>query len=175
MSETGEHHDHRHHHTHHKVSLQATQWDEPLTDEVKRFNVFLIDTGWNHSVSKLVRDYVPTLFTAHTKDSLFILTPEQSVEILKVAPKAIGHDPIILVYDLYGTSGKESATYKGFRLNLGLIRHGEQAMARLQEFVRFIAVHRASTKLDVDIKRELHRVGFEGMIKILRDATTELH
>ncbi len=173
MSKTEEH-EHKSKDTR-KVTLHTQSWEGPLTDEVKRFNVFLIDTGWNHSVSKLVRDYLPTLFTPHTKDSLYVLSPEQSVEILKTAPKAIGHDPIILVYDLYGISGGRTSKYKGFRLNLGLIRHGEQAMARLQEFVRFIAVHRASTKMDQDIKKELHHVGFEGMMKILREATTELH
>jgi hypothetical protein len=164
------HHEHKHHS---KVSLKGQPWDGPLCDEAKRFNFFLIDTGWSTTISKMVRTYFPTLFTQNSKDALFILSPEQSIEVLKQAPYAIGHDPIILVYDLYRPEGKKPQNYRGFRLNLGLVRHPEQAMARLQDFIRFIAVHRASHRLDRDIRRELHREGFEGMVKILREATTE--
>ena len=34
-------------------------------------------------------------------------------------------------------------------------------MARLQEFFRFIVMHRTSTQLDREIRRNLHREGFE--------------
>ena len=44
-------------------------------------------------------------------------------------------------------------------------------MARLQEFFRFLVVHRDSDHLDREIRRELHREGFEGMVKILREST----
>ena len=35
------------------------------------------------------------------EDAFYMLSPEQSIEIVKRAPHLIGHDPIILVYDLY--------------------------------------------------------------------------
>ncbi len=65
-------------------------------------------------------------------------------------------------------------TYKGFRLALGMIRHTDQAMARLQEFFRFLVMHRHSVNLDREIRRSLHREGLEGMVKILRESTTEI-
>ena len=100
---------------------------------------------------------------------------EQSVEILRRAPRLIGHDPIILVYDLQPPPNRQSRGYRGFRLNLGLVKQPEQALARLQEFLRFIACNRCSTKrLDRAIRRELYREGFDGMVKILREASTEL-
>ena len=148
---------------------------EDAPPESQRFNFFLIDTGWNEAISKMVHRHFPKLLHHHCgKDLLFVLTHDQSIEVLKSAPYEIGHDPIILVYDLYAPEKSEENRYRGFRLALGLIRHPEQAMGRLQEFIRFIVMHRHSTNLEHEIRRELHREGLEGMIKILRESTTEI-
>ena len=157
------------------LDLRSDDGDAVLARDARRFNFFLIDTGWNEAVSKLVHKHFPTSLHHHNPhDSLYILTPEQSVEVLKQAPYEIGHDPIILVYDLFAPDSKDARNYKGFRLALGLIRHPEQAMARLQEFFKFLVMHRTSTQLDREIRRNLHREGFEGMIKVLRESTTEI-
>jgi hypothetical protein len=113
-------------------------------------------------------------FGIESQDSFYMLSREQSVELIKQAPQLIGHDPIILVYDVRAPGDRKSRGYHGFRLNLGLIRHPAQALARLQEFLRFIALNRTVVRLDRSIRRELYREGFNGMIKILRDASTEL-
>jgi hypothetical protein len=141
---------------------------------MKRFDIFLIDTGWNVGVSKLVRSHLPLLYEYQRQDSLYILTPEQSVVLLKHAPEAIGRDPIVAVYDLYADTDGQHHNYRGFRLNLGLIKRPEQALLRLQEFIRFIALHRTAHCLRLEVQRELHREGFNGMVKILREASTEL-
>ena len=157
------------------LNLRSVDAEGVLAHETQRFNFFLIDTGWNESVSKLVHKHFPTILHHHNPhDLLYILSPEQSVEVLKQAPYEIGHDPIILVYDLFAPSTNNARNYKGFRLALGLIRHPEQAMARLQEFFKFLVMHRTSTQLDREIRRSLHREGFQGMIKVLRESTTEV-
>ena len=156
-------------------SLELRGDDRALKPDAQRFNFFLIDTGWSEPISHLVHKHFPRLLHHHNPhDSLYVLTAEQSVEVLRHAPYEIGHDPIILVYDLYAPPGEGSRKYKGFRLALGLIRHPEQAMARLQEFFRFLVMHRDSADLDREIRRNLHREGFEGMVKILRESTTEI-
>jgi hypothetical protein len=141
---------------------------------MKRFDIFLIDTGWNAPISKVVRDNFTRLFASHIYDSLYELTPEQSVEILQHDPDLIGSDPTILVYDLFGADSPGARKYSGFRLNLGLMRHPEQALARLQEFIRFVATNRTADHLDREIRRELHREGVDGTIKLLREESTEL-
>jgi hypothetical protein len=156
------------------LHMRDHPWDHPPGPHEKRFNYFLVDSGWNHAVSKMVHAFFPTYFNGHTPDSLYVLSPEQSMLILQRDPELIGRDPIILVYDLYASNKPGGRGYRGFRLNLGLIRSPEQAMARLQEFVRFIAVHRSSQHLEGEVRRELHREGIEGMVKVLREATTEL-
>jgi hypothetical protein len=157
------------------LDLRSKDADYALKEDCQRFNFFLIDTGWNEPISKLVHKHFPRLLHHHNpKDLLFILTPEQSVEGLRLAPYMIGHDPIILVYDLYAPNQGKTQNYKGFRLALGLFRHPEQAMSRLQEFFRFLVIHRQSEKLDREIRRELHREGIGGMIKVLRESTPEI-
>lgn len=148
--------------------------DEPLDPMEKRFDIFLIDTGWNSAIAKVVRSHLALMFSLEKQDTFYILSSEQSVGLLKRAPHLIGHDPILLVYDLRTPANRRSRGFRGFRLNLGLIKHPEQALARLQEFLRFIAINRTSDRLDQSIRRELYREGLDGMIKVLREASTEL-
>jgi hypothetical protein len=156
------------------LDLRSQPFDGPLPPEETRFNFFLIDTGWNEPVSKVVRKNFPLIGKHLPHALLFALDADQSVEMLRHAPESIGHDPMILVYDRYAPNAARPTNYKGFRLSLGLLRHPEQALARLQDFVRFIAIHNHSESLDREVRRELHREGVEGMIKILRESTTEI-
>ncbi len=160
---------HEHHH-----SLRAHYHEEPPDPSAKRFDIFLIDSGWNTRVAAVVRDRLATLYEHNIQDTLYILTRQQSIEVLKNAPETIGHDPVIVVYDRYVAKEHQSSRYRGFRLNLGLIKNPEQALSRLQEFVRFVAMNRRAVHLDAEIRKELHREGLDGMVKIFREATLEL-
>lgn len=155
------------------LDLRSRPANGAITPEMKRFDIFLVDTGWNVGVSKLVRSHLPLLYEYQRQDTLYILTPEQSVQLLKRAPEAIGRDPIVAVYDRYHPEDHRHRNFRGFRLNLGLIRRPEQALLRLQEFIRFIAQHRTAHDLDHEVKHALHRQGLNGMVKILREASTE--
>jgi len=146
----------------------------PPSPEGKRFDVFLIDTGWNRAVSQAVRDQVSHLARLYRRDSLYVLSYEQSAELIQLDPAAIGYDPTILVYDLYARPGAGRRAYRGFRLNLGLMRHPEHALARLEEFVRFVATKRTAEQLDREVRRELHREGFDGLVRLLRESSGEL-
>jgi hypothetical protein len=158
-----------------ELDMRCKDSTSSLGENSQRFNFFLIDTGWNEGVSKLVHKHFPRLLHNHNPhDKLYILTPDQSVQALRFAPYEIGHDPIVLVYDLFAPEKKKVNCYKGFRLSLGLLKHPEHAMLRLQEFFRFIVMHRHSMTLERDIRRELHREGIDGMIKVLREATPEI-
>ncbi len=156
-----------------EIDLRARDIEDGVDPSRQRFHIFLIDTGWNTGVSKAVRSHLPLMARFAKDDQLFVLSPEMSVEVLRQAPDLIGHDPIILVYDLIKPPGK-TRSYRGFHLNLGLMRHPEQALARFQEFVRFLTTHRTALDLDLAVRRKLHSQGFQGMIKILREASNEL-
>ncbi len=148
---------------------------QPAPDpDAKRFDFFLIDTGWHEAISKVVLTHLRPLAQLSSKDDVYLLSKEQSFEIIRKSPHLIGHDPIILVYDQYAPPDHKTTGYRGFRLNLGLIRHPNQALARLQEFLRFVALNRNAVHLQNEVRRELYREGLDGVVKILRETSTEL-
>jgi hypothetical protein len=117
---------------------------------------------------------MPLFFHYHPQDPVYVLTREQSITALKKAPEHIGRDPMVVVYDMYKPRGgktKEKANYHGFRLNLGIIRNPEHALAKLQEFLKFIARNRTAECLSDEVERELHREGLGNMVKLLREAS----
>jgi hypothetical protein len=157
-----------------ELDLRTRYEAGPPGPDVKRFDVFLIDTGWNAPVSKVVRTHLRMIFDYLVHDSLYELTPQQSMEVLKRNPELIGCDPTIIVYDLYACSKPGANKYRGFRLNLGLMKHPEQALARLQEFNRFVSLNRGVEQLDREVRRELHREGLEGIVKLLRETSMDM-
>lgn len=158
-----------------KLDLRTEVPPQPPFDPTKkRFDIFLIDSGWNRPVSEVVHSHLPLLAAFQQHDSLYVLTPRQSVEVLSHDPALIGHDPMIIFYDVYSNTTHDAGGYHGFRLCLGLMRHAGQALARLQECLRFIAANRSCEHIDMEIRRELHREGMQGVIKVLRDTTSEL-
>jgi len=148
--------------------------EQPLTPETPRFHVFLIDTGWNGPVSKVLHEQMPLFHHYHPQDPVYILSREQSIKILQKAPEHIGRDPMIVVYDIYRpkrNQTKEKANYHGFRLNLGIIKNPQQALFKLQEFLKFVATHRTADCLSCEVERELHREGLGNMVKLLRETS----
>ena len=157
-----------------RPSLRSGGRTDTSQTKGKRFDMFLIDTGWNRAVSQAVREQVKHMARLHPSESIYVLSYEQSADLLKLDPAAIGYDPTILVYDLYARPGTGTGTYRGFRLNLGLMRYPEQALARLQEFGRFVAMKRDCERLDREVRRELRREGFDGLIRLLHESSSEL-
>lgn len=153
-----------------RITLRSKTTSQPMAAHEARFHIFLVDTGWNAPVSKAVRHQLPLIYQYQRQDTLYILSHEQSVQALKNAPYLIGKDPTILVYDRFSPHGAKDGNYRGFRLNLGLMRNPEQALARLQEFVRFCAEHRMAVCLEADVRREMHREGIDGAMKILGES-----
>ncbi len=149
------------------IDLRTGTAGGPIDPDAKRFDIFLIDTGWNRPVSRTVRRQLPLIFEFQRQDALYLLSREQSIELGRRFHELIGHDPMILVYDDFAPRSPAGG-FHGFRLNLGLIRRPEQALARLQEFVRFLAEHRTAVNLDREVRRQMHREGFEGLVKIIR-------
>ncbi len=147
---------------------------EPLTPDTPRFHIFLIDTGWNAPISRVLHEQMPLFHEYHPQDPVYILSREQSIRILKKAPEHIGRDPMVVVYDIYrpfGVKSKEKANYHGFRLNLGIIKNPVQALAKLQEFLKFVAKNRMADCLSYEVERELHREGLGNVVKLMREAS----
>jgi hypothetical protein len=145
-----------------KLSANTLSPDQP------RFHVFLIDTGWNKPISEAVRAQIKLFCSHHLKDPIYVLTGEQSARILERRPEHIGLDPIVIVYDLYRPNAK-TKRYHGLRLNLGRFKSPVQALFRLQQLVRFLAMHRATQDLSAAVGQELHKEGLANTFQIISE------
>lgn len=133
-----------------------------------RFHFFLIDSGWNSSAARVVRDNIGMITRFQNNDPLFILDQDQSTALLRRHPHLIGKDPILLARDLQARGASDGSEYHGFHLNIGLIRDPVVAVEGLRKFLHFLAVHRHSADFEADIRQKLHREGLRGAVEVLR-------
>lgn len=133
-----------------------------------RFHFFVIDSGWDSAAAKVLRDNLDMIVKFQHNDPLFLLTQEQSVELIRRNPQFIGKDPILLARDLDAVNREGRPEYHGFHLNLGVIKHPAKALTALQEFLAFLAMHRSSPDIEADIRERLHRDGLKGAIEVVR-------
>ena len=134
-----------------------------------RFEFFLIDSGWKSPVSEAVRDNIHMITRFQHEDPLYILSKDQSTSLLRRHPHLIGKDPILLARDIDARDNKHpNENYHGFHYNMGLIGKPDKAIEGLRVFLHFLAMHRDSANIEIEIKDKLHRQTLEGAIEVLR-------
>ena len=133
-----------------------------------RFHFFLIDCGWDGPVPNLIRNNLSMITHLQNNDPLFVLTREQSDQMLRKYPHLIGKDPVLLARDLYASRTDVESEYHGFHLNLGLIKTESEALSTLRKFLNFLASHRKGGNIEKYIKEQLHKDGVTGAIEVLR-------
>jgi hypothetical protein len=132
-----------------------------------RFRIFIIDSGWNSAAHRVLQENFGLIRELQREDPIYVLTREQSIEFLRYHQDRIGREPIIAVHDLAAMSESGTDDFHGFRLHLGLMHSSQQALAALQNFVRFVSTHRQSIDLEAEIRRDLRREGMAGAIEII--------
>jgi hypothetical protein len=132
-----------------------------------RFRIFIIDTGWDSPAHKVLQENFGLIRELQKEDPIYVLGREKSIEYLRHHEERIGHDPIIAVHDLAAMSDTGTTDFHGFRLRLGLLRTHQQALLALQNFARFLRMHRQSADLEGEIRRNLRREGWAGAIEII--------
>ena len=149
-------------------SPSASQALEAKPNHEPRFHFFLIDCGWDGPVPNLIRNNLPMITHLQNHDPLFVLTREQSDQMLRKYPHLIGKDPILLARDLFASRTGGDSEYHGFHLNLGLIKTESEALTTLRKFLNFLATHRKGGNIEKHIKEQLHKDGVTGAIEVLR-------
>jgi hypothetical protein len=137
------------------------------TRTAPRFRIFIIDTGWDSPAHKVLQENFGLIRELQREDPIYVLGREKSIEYLRHHQERIGHDPIIAVHDLAAIGDTGTTDFHGFRLRLGLLRTHQQALLALQNFARFLRMHRQSTDLEAEIRRGLRREGLAGAIEII--------
>jgi hypothetical protein len=132
-----------------------------------RFHIFIADSGWNSAAHRVLVENFALLRNLQKDDPIYVLSPEQSIELQRRHGSRIGRDPIIAVHDMEAMDRGGTSGFHGFRLHLGLLRTPQQALLALQAFTRFLVTHRRSTDLEGVIRSELRREGFAGAMEII--------
>jgi hypothetical protein len=145
---------------------QAARRDSPV-DEEPRFQIFIVDGGWNSPARKVLHENFRMLRDLAKNDPIYVLSREKSLEFILNNPSLLGKGPAIVVHDLAALREGGTTGFHGFRLHLGLMRSEEQALLALQLFARFLATHRRTVDLEADIRRDLRREGIIGAIEII--------
>ncbi|QJD30860.1 hypothetical protein [Methylococcus geothermalis] len=138
-----------------------------------RFRIFILDTGWTSPAAQVIRDNFEMIRSFQDGDPLYVLSPEQSRDIVKRHPQFIGKDPVVIVRDMHRSGPRDGGEYHGFHLNLGLIQKPVRALHALQEFLRFLSMHRDSPNIEKDIRDRLHKDGFIGTIEVIREGAKD--
>lgn len=139
----------------------------PEDDEKPRFRIFIVDSGWNHCASKVLRENLNLIHALTHEDPIYVLDSDKSIALLRRNKALIGHDPIISVHDLYATGKRGPGDVHGFRLHLGLLHSDKQALSALKMFARFLATHRDAKDLDAEVRLKLNGDGLAGAIEIV--------
>ena len=132
-----------------------------------RFRIFIIDTGWDSPAHRVLQENFRLIRELQIEDPIYVLGRESSIEYMRHHQERIGHDPIIAVHDLAAMDDTGTTDFHGFRLRLGLLRTHQQALLGLQNFARFLRMHRQSVDLEAEIRRNLRREGLAGAIEII--------
>ena len=157
-----------------ETAFLAQPAETDIDEHQPRFHFFIIDAGWKSVSAKVIRENFHMIREFQNDDPLYVLTREQSVELIRANPDLIGRDPIILVHDLHAKGGKGESGYHGFRLCLGLLKNSAKALLAMQEFLRFVHNHRRSADIEKDIRQRLHHAGLEGALEVIREGAGEL-
>ena len=139
--------------------------EEPA--EAPRFQIFVIDAGWNSPARKVLHENFAFLSDLQQGDPIYVMGGQKSLAFLRDHPSMMGKAPIIVIHDLNALRQSGSGGFHGFRLHLGLLRSEEQALLALQTFSRFLRTHRQTVDLEAEIRKNLRREGIIGAIEII--------
>ncbi len=130
------------------------------------FHLFVVDSGWRSEAADILHENLELIQDFAGDCPVFVLNREQSRQFCRSDPHLIGRDPSLIVHDLR-SSGADRPGYRGLRLNLGMTRRRDEALALLQEFLRFLLTHSRSPDIEQDLRRVLHRQGLFQALEVL--------
>jgi hypothetical protein len=138
-----------------------------IAPEQSRFRIFIIDSESNPAAHKVLQENFGLICDLQREAPIYVLSRQQSIEFMRHHRERIGRDPIIAVHDLAALDQGGTKDFHGFRLHLGLERTPQQALLALQNFVRFLSMHRQSVDLGEEIRTNLSREGLAGSVEVM--------
>src|SRR5215468_6786062 len=90
--------------------------------EALRFQIFIIDAGWNSPARKVLHENFALLRDLQKGAPIYVLSREKSIEFALSHPSVMGKSPVLAVHDLEALEEGGTTGFHGFRLHLGLMR-----------------------------------------------------
>jgi hypothetical protein len=151
---------------HSPSGVEATGHGAEAPRKIPRFRIFIVDTGWNSPARQVLHDNFHLLRELENESPIYFLGRERSVELVRRYPVLVGKDPIIRVHCEVERKHRKPG-FHGFRLHLGLLREPSKALQALQNFTKFLGMHRDSVDLEADMRKRLRREGLQGALEIV--------
>jgi len=140
----------------------------------KRFDIYVIDTGWNEAMSQVLKTHLEQFKTylVH-RDNCYALDQQQSMEILKAHPHLIGKDPVLVVLDSDAMVEKRKGGH-GFRFCLGKVKSPAEADEKLKDLLQIVLDRKKCQNINAAVRKEVHKEGLDGAMEIIGESLESL-
>jgi hypothetical protein len=139
---------------------------ELATPTERQFHVYIIDTGWNKEMRRLLDESRARYAAYLQRHVVYELTPGQSEQLIKSHPELVGADPILLAVDRAAAAERRS-TGLGFRYNMGAVADPDQAQKMLGKLLEILGERHQAADITAAVRRHARKEGIRGALDIL--------
>jgi hypothetical protein len=133
-----------------------------------RFDIFVIDVGWNSPVSESFRVNLKQALPYQKNCNSYFLTAKQCYALARLHPSMLGVEPSLIVIDREAYAARRPEGY-GFKLNLGLVRDIGAANNLVKWILAVLAEQKAGSDVTGPVRTLLHKEGMRGAINIMAE------
>ncbi len=138
----------------------------PAAANGRKLDIYVVDTGWNRKAKAILDEHLELFESFLGGHHVFLLSRQQSKEVLKQHIHLIGKDPLLVIVDSDARVEKHVHGY-GFRLCLGAMKAG-RIRENLSTVLHIICDQRLDGRQMVQrVRQEAHREGLAGVMEII--------
>lgn len=134
-----------------------------------RLDIFIIDSGWDSVAHRVLNNSMDLLKNYLKKHNLYVLSPEQSMQVLMAHSDLIGRDPILMVVDRLAAKLNNPHGF-GARLILGHIHDEHRVDWLIKMFVKIVNTHFEALDIAYTFQQYNHKIGVKGAIDIIMES-----
>jgi hypothetical protein len=149
-------------------SGNGSSTEKPGSVNRKRFDIFVIDVGWNSPVSESFRANLKVALPHQEHCNSYFLSAHQCFALSRLHPSLLGVEPSLIVIDREAYAARRAAGY-GFKLNLGLVRDIGAANNLVKWILAVLAEQKPGSDVTTPIRNLIHKEGMRGAFNIMAE------
>lgn len=156
-----------------KKALVGSQ--ERANPPARGLDIFVIDSGRASAAQKVLAENLRYLEEYMLEEhDLYVLSEQQSVDVLKESPLLIGSDPIVLIIDRAAYCEKRKTGF-AVRINFGLLQAPSAVLAYMTQIVRLTSYYdKNSFDLSEVVRTVVRKGGARGTTKLIMEEIGEV-